>query len=106
MPWLPPLELLVKQIAKRNPSGILEVMFQRNPPALRDGFFKEDELWDYKEDIPPIGKGNEVQWANIAADVLAFHNQKGGVLIFGIPGFQICRRDAPIRYQAVQRQDS
>jgi tetratricopeptide (TPR) repeat protein len=79
-----PLEGLQKQIARRNPQGILDVIFQRNPLSLRDGFFKEDELWDFKEDIPPIGKGNEVQWANIAADVLAFHNHKGGVLIFGV----------------------
>lgn len=81
------LEVLAKHIANRNSSGILEVMFQRslpNTPTLRDGFFKEDELWDFKEDIPPVGKGTDAQWANIAADVLAFHNTQGGVLIFGI----------------------
>jgi tetratricopeptide (TPR) repeat protein len=82
-----PTELLTKYISNRNSSGILEVMFQRvspNPPSVRDGFFKEDELWDYKQDIPPSGRGNDAQWANIAADVLAFHNTRGGVLVFGI----------------------
>jgi Putative DNA-binding domain len=81
---LDPLESLRRQIARRNPSGILDIMFQRNPFGLRDGFFKQDELWDYKGDIPAISKGNEIQWANIAADVLAFHNRNGGVLVFGI----------------------
>lgn len=62
-------------------------MFERvppSPPNVRDGFFREDELWDYKEDVPPTGRGNEAQWANIAADVLAFHNTRGGVLVFGV----------------------
>jgi len=82
-----PVELLAKHVSNRNSRGILELMFQRvqpNPPTVRDGFFKEDELWDYKEDIPPATKGNDVQWANIAADVLAFHNNQGGVIVFGV----------------------
>jgi hypothetical protein len=40
-------------------------------------FYKEDEYWDYKEEIPAVTKGHEVDWASIAADVLAFHNAKG-----------------------------
>lgn len=79
-----PLTLLESYIKNRNSAGILELMFQRQPFGIRDGFFREDELWDYKEDIPTPGKASEQQWAGIAADVLAFHNNKGGVLIFGI----------------------
>jgi hypothetical protein len=59
-------------------------MFEQDPVRVRRGFFTEDELWDYKQDIPSAGKGQEIPWAGIAADVLAFHNHKGGVLIFGI----------------------
>src|SRR5262249_44460684 len=76
-----PLETFEKN---RNAAGILGLMFQRQPFAIKDGFFKEDELWDYKEDIPAPGKGSEQQWVDIAADVLAFHNNKGGMIVFGI----------------------
>jgi hypothetical protein len=75
---------LVNHIANRDPGSILELMFEQDPVRVRRGFFTEDELWDYKQDIPSPSKGNEIQWAGIAADVLAFHNHKGGVLIFGI----------------------
>jgi hypothetical protein len=77
-------ESLAKHVENRNTGGIVDTIFQRNPLAIRDGFYREDELWDYKEDLPPVTKGNEAAWAQIAADVLAFYNQKGGVLIFGI----------------------
>lgn len=81
---LSPIETLLKHITNRNAAGIIDVVFQKHPLNIREGFFREDELWDYKEDVPSIGKGSEVQWANIASDVLAFHNNRGGVLIFGI----------------------
>ncbi len=77
-------EKLKKCIAGRNTRGILDLMFHGNPPEVNRGYFKEDELWDYKEDIPAASKGTESDWAGIAADVLAFHNQTGGVLVFGI----------------------
>lgn len=79
-----PIEDFAKYISKRDTAHIVDLMFQRKPFGIRAGFFKEDELWDYKEDIPPAGRGNEVQWAKIAADVLAFHNSRGGALVFGI----------------------
>ena len=75
---------LDEYIASRDHGGIFELMFEQNPVRVRRGFFREDELWDYKEEIPSSTKGNESQWAGIAADVLAFHNHRGGVLIFGI----------------------
>ena len=73
-----------KLIANRDIKGILDLMFSRSPVTPRYGFFKEDEYWDYKEEIPAVAKGHEAEWASIAADVLAFHNVKGGILIFGI----------------------
>ena len=77
-------ENLQKQIAKRSVKGVLQEVFTTNPIKPTYGYFREDELWDYKLDIPPSSRGNEVAWANIACDVLAFHNNKGGVLFFGI----------------------
>ncbi len=80
-----PLEGLARHIANRNTAGIIDTLFERNPLIIRDGFHKEeDELWDYKEDLAPVAKGYESEWAKIAADVLAFHNNQGGVLVFGI----------------------
>jgi tetratricopeptide (TPR) repeat protein len=78
------MELLRQGIADRDVRAILEVMFTRGMPELRPGFFREDQWWDYKEQVPGLSKGSEVEWAKIAADVLAFHNQEGGVIFFGI----------------------
>jgi tetratricopeptide (TPR) repeat protein len=77
-------QLLAKHIANRNASGIIDFFFERSPLKVKYGLYKEDEFWDYKEDIPATARGNEAAWAKIAADVLAFYNTKGGVLIFGI----------------------
>ncbi|HMH15187.1 MAG TPA: RNA-binding domain-containing protein [Edaphobacter sp.] len=77
-------QVLAKHIANRNTPGIVDFFFERSPLKIRYGFYKEDELWDYKEDVPATNRGNEAAWAKIAADVLAFYNTKGGVLIFGI----------------------
>src|SRR5207253_2643738 len=64
--------------------GVLSTMFKQGVPELLPGFFREDQWWDYKDQIPGLGKGTELDWAKISADVLAFHNQEGGVLLFGI----------------------
>lgn len=84
-------QLLAQHIANRNTRGIVDFFFERSPLKIKYGFYKEDELWDYKEDVPATTKGNEAAWAKIAADVLAFYNTKGGVLIFGI-------RDADFKF--------
>ncbi|HYM12878.1 MAG TPA: RNA-binding domain-containing protein [Bryobacterales bacterium] len=79
------LDTLESHIADRDARAILHLMFARNPLALRDGFYKEEDLWDFKEDLPPVARGSgEESWAGIAADVLALHNTRGGVLLFGI----------------------
>ena len=77
-------QALAKFIANRNTPAIIDFFFERSPLKIRYGFHKEEEMWDYKEDLPPTSKGNEAAWAKVAADVLAFYNTKGGVLIFGI----------------------
>ncbi len=42
----------------------------------------ETEFWDYKRTLPNLDDPKEL--AELAADVLAFHNSRGGYLIFGI----------------------
>lgn len=79
-----PREALVKHISKRNVTGIIDTIFERPSLTVKYGFHTEDELWDYKFNVPPITRGSEAEWAKIAADVLGFHNNKGGVLIFGV----------------------
>lgn len=71
-------------IRQRDIDAISRLMFQGSPPSPRSSFRTETELWDYKGECPEPGKQNAVQWAEIAVDVLAFHNQGGGILVFGI----------------------
>lgn len=42
----------------------------------------ESEYWDYKRDLINIDDANTV--AELAADILAFHNTRGGYILFGI----------------------
>lgn len=42
----------------------------------------ETQYWDYKRTLPNLDDPKEL--AELAADVLAFHNSRGGYLIFGI----------------------
>ena len=42
----------------------------------------ESEYWDYKRDLPDLS--DPIKVAELAADVLAFHNTRGGYLLFGI----------------------
>ena len=77
-------EVLKDSIKNRDVNTILRTMFMPKVPELQAGFHREDQLWDFKEGCPPLGKGSEVEWAKISADVLAFHNQEGGILFFGI----------------------
>jgi tetratricopeptide (TPR) repeat protein len=77
-------EHLLKCIANRSTKGVVAEMFEAPEIKPQWGYFNEGELWDYKQDIPAPGKGHEAEWAKLACDVLAFHNNKGGVLVFGI----------------------
>ncbi len=75
------LELAIKQ---RNLKAIIDLMFESGTYSLKTGYKTENELWDYKSDCPPPGKAQFNAWANIAKDVLSFHNNKGGILFFGV----------------------
>ena len=74
------LESLADAIRRRDAAGVCELLFEGSPPRVRSGSRTETELWDFKADVPR----SEGEWARVARHVLAFHNQRGGVLAFGI----------------------
>lgn len=59
-------------------------MFEGNPPRPRRGFRTETELWDFKAECPRPTRDHANDWAELARDVLAFHNNVGGILVFGV----------------------
>lgn len=75
---------LAQAIRQRDIESIVRLMFEGNPPSLRPGFGTETELWDFKGDCPKLGKEWANAWADLAGEVLAFHNHRGGILVFGI----------------------
>lgn len=70
-------------ITVRDVRSIVRLVFKVNG-ELQDGFHREDQLWDFKEDLPAPGRAGDIEWAKIATEVLAFHNQEGGVIFFGL----------------------
>jgi tetratricopeptide (TPR) repeat protein len=75
-------------IRQKNIDALMNRMFEPRSTELRFGFKTETDLWDYKKDCPRISKDYN-PWADLAKDVLAFHNHKGGVIVFGITdGFE------------------
>jgi tetratricopeptide (TPR) repeat protein len=75
---------LQKAIRNRNTEAIYNLFIDRNQKKIRNGFYCETDLWDYKTECPSYKSGDALEWAEIAKDVLAFHNNNGGVLIFGV----------------------
>ena len=80
------LRLAIKQ---RDIRAVCQLMFSRDGskssrPQVKLGCNTENELWDFKKDCPIVGKQNQPAWAELAKDVLGFHNAEGGVVIFGI----------------------
>ncbi len=75
---------LEKAIKQRDLESVSALIFEGDTPVVRHSFRTESDLWDYKIECPDIGKDHQNAWANLAVDVLAFHNNRGGVLIFGI----------------------
>lgn len=78
------IEDVARAIRQRDSSALYELMFTGALPVLKGSFATETFLWDYKRDCPAPNKDHAAAWAEIAVDVLAFHNNSGGVLIFGI----------------------
>src|SRR5579872_932992 len=81
-------EQIEKVIANRDVPNLLRIFFDDSSGTrrVRDGVCHESELWDYKETLPDPSRSvdNDKSWADLAAVVLAFHNQHGGVVFFGV----------------------
>ena len=81
------MQEIEQMIQKRDVAGIVNRLFvleKSSSPRLRDGFRRESELWDFKRGLPSLRAEHEIVWADIAADIAAFHNKKGGVVLFGV----------------------
>lgn len=69
---------------------LIDVFFLRSekkPLQIREGMKREDVLWDYKEHCPRPAAEDAIAWAQIAGDVLGFHNASGGIIIFGVDDY-------------------
>jgi hypothetical protein len=74
-------EDFVTAIRNRNAARICFLLLGTDdPPRVARGAGTENELWDYKQDVP----SDAVGWARISRHVLAMHNNRGGALLFGI----------------------
>jgi tetratricopeptide (TPR) repeat protein len=73
-----------KAIRQRDAKAIMQMMFEVETPKLKAGYCSENELWDFKADCPRPGKKFLHAWADLAREIMGFHNQKGGLLFFGI----------------------
>lgn len=76
-------EDIARAIRLKDANNILALFFEKNAPSIKQGFKTETELWDYKSDVPFIGRQHANAWANLAKDIIGFHNQRGGVMFFG-----------------------
>lgn len=77
---------IARAIAQKNAHQAIRLLLEGDPPTPKLGRGTETELWDFKVDCPATAHDDltENGWAHIAADVLAFHNNRGGLLLFGI----------------------
>jgi tetratricopeptide (TPR) repeat protein len=71
---------LADAIRDRDAGRIYRLLFEGEPPKVRSGARTESDLWDYKAGVPV----HDQEWARVARHVLAFHNERGGVLVFGV----------------------
>lgn len=60
-------------------SGLENVLLTHNKMEVNQR--DETEFWDFKEDID---LGNQIKLAQLSKWILAFHNAKGGLIIFGV----------------------
>lgn len=95
-------------IQARDSARIQQIFFAPTaPPTLAGGYEGECELWDFKESLPSIN--DREGWADVSKHVLAFHNNSGGALFFGIRErpFGICyvseRMDAKVFNDKIRR---
>lgn len=77
---------VARAIAQKDAGSALRLIFERDRAVVRFGRKLESEVWDFKADCPKLASdtNSENAWAHIAADVIGFHNNRGGLIIFGI----------------------
>lgn len=81
---------IAKAISQSNVASIAALMFDQTSWSLPPGYCTETDCWDYKVTGPSPGAGMPEEWANLAKDVLASHNHRGGVIVFGVDnGFKV-----------------
>lgn len=85
------IDQMAQAVRSRDAAAVCKLLF-RPIPTVTIGAKVETELWDFKADVPAKGPA----WATIARHVLAFHNHRGGVLVFGI-------RDGDFSYAGASR---
>lgn len=79
------IQRIERAIATKDLPAVVKLMLEgRDVPTVRAGFRGEGGLWDYKRDVPHGASSSENAWACVAADLLAFYNAKGGIIIFGM----------------------
>lgn len=75
---------VVTAIRQKDVGTLLSLFFSQNFAQVNPEFRTETELWDYKTACP-LSTSPAIEWAELAKDILAFHNtRKGGILIFGV----------------------
>ncbi len=91
-----PITEIQNAVLHRDVPFILTNFFTGKPPRLNEGYRYESDLWDYKGGCP--GHGEQMAWAQIAADVLAYYNTNGGILFFGIADgtYSYCGTKTPL----------
>ena len=105
-------EQIEKALSGRDVPTLLRIFFDgfAGVRKIRDGVCHESELWDYKEILPDPGRGieNDKAWSDLAATVLGFYNNHGGILFFGVtnnfavPGIRT-RLDSKILNEKLRR---
>lgn len=85
-------DILLSAIRDKNASAIISSIIDSKSQSINASYRNENELLDYKEKLPTIS-AEAIEWAELAKDILAFHNtRKGGILFFGVKNddFTIC----------------
>lgn len=92
-------ETIRKCIAAREPvDELAQALLNSSRDKVR--IRQEGDLWDYKQHID---LANAKSRANIAKDVLAFHNAQGGCIIIGVDNqFRICGVEEAHRFDEVR----
>ncbi len=77
-------DVLLSAIREKNASAILANVIDSKTKTINATYRTENEILDYKEKLPLIS-AEALEWAELAKDILAFHNtRQGGILIFGV----------------------